>query len=182
MLAGLVVSAALRVLVVPFEDVSAVSGKMPPPTAYLVDRLKDQHFDVKTSAVLDPMLAISGAAQLCTENSADAIVAGTLELSRTDKFVPPISIVGVFFRNASTFTQDAVGATTGVIAASGVLSRAAIQARLRLYLIDCSGKLRWLTTAVVGEMHHGNNVGSGFTEIVERAIGGAVTELLKTLP
>ena len=154
---------------------------MPSPTAHLAQRLESRNLQVTTSGPIDPMVAMSDAPALCTQNRVDDLIVGRLELTRTSKFEAPVGVLGIFFRNAGSFAADAVGATTGLISASGVLQRTAIQARVHLYLIDCTGKLRWNTTTVAGEMHHGNNIGAGFTQIVERAIDQALTELMPHL-
>jgi hypothetical protein len=95
-------------------------------------------------------------------------------LTRQTKIELPIGLAGAFVHNASTFTQDAVGVTTGLVSVSGVLKRTAIQAHLNLYVIDCSGKLRWSSKTFATKLHEGNNVGAGYTQIVHRAIDEAV--------
>lgn len=165
-----------RVVVVPFTDVSAVSGKMPSPTLFLVDRLT-QHFDVAQAGPIDPIFAVTEAGQLCKDYAADDLVVGTLDLTLTPEFAAPVSAVNAFFHNATPFANDAVGVTTGLIGVSGLLNRTAIQARVRLYVIGCRGDMRWTTTTVANAMHNGNNIGAGFTQIVHRAIAHAVDEL-----
>lgn len=170
-----------RLLVVPFGDVSAVSGKMPSPTAFLVEQLSDAHFGVVDAGPIDPIFAATEAVQLCKDRAATGLVIGALDLTRSGKFQPPIGLVGVFFHNATQFTQDTVGAATGATTASGLLNRTAIQAQVKLYYIDCLGKLRWMTTTVAGKTHDGNNIGAGYTEIVQRAIHQAVARLVPNL-
>lgn len=163
-----------NLLVVPFVDVSAHSGKMPSPTAYLLAQLSASHVNAAQSDPIDPIVAVTEAGDLCTQRSASGLIVGVLDLTRQPKIEFPVGVAGIFVRNASTFTQDAVGVTTGLVDVSGVLKRTAIQARLKLYVIDCSGKLRWSSTTFASKLHEGNNVGAGYTQIVHRAIDEAV--------
>ncbi|MGH7659801.1 MAG: hypothetical protein ACRENA_02645 [Vulcanimicrobiaceae bacterium] len=164
-------------LVVPFGDVSAHSGKMPSPTAYLISQLGASHVNVLQSEPIDPIVAVTEAGDLCTQRAASGVVVGVLDLTQQSKIELPIGVAGVFFGNASTGTQNAVGVTTGLVGVSGVLKRTAIQARLKLYVIDCSGKMRWSSTTSASKLHEGNNVGAGFTQVVHRAIDEAVEKL-----
>jgi hypothetical protein len=162
-------------LVVPFSDVSAHSGKMPSPTGYLLSQLSASHVNVVQSDPMDPIVAITQAGELCMQRAASGLVVGMLDLTRQSKIEFPVGIAGeIFVRNSSTGTQNTVGVSTGLVGVSGVLKRTAIQAHLKLYVIDCSGKLRWSATTVAGKLHEGNNVGAGFTQIVHRAIDEAV--------
>ena len=165
-----------RLLVIPFPDVSPYSGRMPSPTKYLVAQLSASQLDVSEAPDMDPIVAATSATDLCTATSSTGLVLGTIQLTSTSLVAAPIGVVSVFFGNATTFTKDAVGATTGAIAASGLLSRTSIEARVKLYYEDCHGNLRWRTTTVAKEIHNGNNIGSGYTQIVERAIRQGVSE------
>ncbi|GEM_PF-4887159 len=167
-------------LVIPFADVSAHSGKMPSPTAYLIARLTASHLSVEQTDPVDRIVAVTEAGDLCAQRAASGLVVGTLDLTRKGKLELPIGIANVFLRNASTFAQDAAGVTTGLIGISGVLKRTAIQARLKLYVIGCDGKLRWTATTAASELHQGNNVGAGYTQIVYRAIDDAVERLMQS--
>ena len=172
-----VAAAQPRIVLVPFGDVSAVSGKMPSPTSFLSEQLAAAHVDVADAGPVDPIFAATDASNLCAHQSAGGVLIGVLELTRTSKMEAPIGIVGIFTRSASAFTQDAVGVTTGLIPVSGLLSRTAIRAQVKLYLVGCTGKLQWTGMAVAGETHDGNNIGAGYTQIVQRAIREAVEKL-----
>lgn len=162
-------------LVVPFADVSAHSGKMPSPTAYLLSQLTASHVNAAQSEPIDPIVAVTEAGDLCAQRSASGLVVGVLDLTRQAKIEFPVSVAGnIFVRNASSGTQNTVGVSTGLVGFSGVLKRTAIHAQLKLYVIDCSGKLRWSATTSAGKLHEGNNVGAGYTQIVHRAIDEAV--------
>lgn len=176
-----VAAAQPRIVLVPFGDVSAVSGKMPSPTSYLSEQLAGAHVDVADAGPIDPIFAATEASSLCAGQSASGVVIGVLDLTRTAKMEAPIGIVGIFTRNASAFTQDAVGVTTGLIPVSGLLRRTAIHAQVKLYLIGCTGKLEWTGTTVAEATHDGNNIGAGYTQIVQRAIKEAVEELRPVL-
>ena len=166
-------------LVVPFGDVSAHSGKMPSPTTYLLSQLSASHVNVLQSEPIDPIVAVTEAGALCTQRAASGLVLGVLDLTRKAKIEFPVGVVNIFVHNADTFTQNAVGVSTGVVGVSGVLKRTAIQADLKLYVIDCSGKLRWTATASASKLHEGNNVGAGYTQIVHRAIDEAVEKFMQ---
>lgn len=150
---------------------------MPSPTEYLIDHLRSLHVDAARSGETDPVVAAAEAADICSRENANGVVIGRLTLSRTDKFQAPIGVANYFVRNSSVGERNVAGAATGVVSFSGILQRTAIQAELHLYYVDCNGKVRWKMRKVVGETHHGTNIGSGFTEIVERAIDEAVADL-----
>ncbi|MGH7329393.1 MAG: hypothetical protein ACREJX_13685 [Polyangiaceae bacterium] len=168
------------VLVVPFSDVSAVSGNMPSPTTYLAEQLRRNHVDVVLSDRIDPIVAATGAPQLCAERRVNGLIVGRLVLTRSSKFELPVGVASVFFHNASPAVTTAVGVATGLISVSGLLSRTAIRAEVHLYYVDCTGKLRAKETRVRGETHHGTNIGSGYTQIVESAVDEAVEALVQS--
>ena len=172
-----IAAAQPRLVVVPFGDVSAVSGKMPSPTAYLRERLAEVHVDVADAGPIDPIFAVTDAANLCAHESASGVLVGMLDLTRSSKMEAPIGVVGIFTHNSGAFASDAVGVTTGLVSVSGLLSRTAIRARVKLYLIGCTGKMEWLGTTVADGMHDGNNIGAGYTIVVQRAIREAVEKL-----
>jgi hypothetical protein len=168
------------VLVVPFSDVRAVSGNMPSPTAYLAERLRKEHVDVVTSERIDPIVAATSASELCAGRGVSGLVIGTLVLTRSSKFEFPVGVANVFFHNAGATVTTAVGVATGLVSVSGLLSRTAIRAEVHLYYLDCTGKLRAKETRVADETHHGTNIGSGYTQIVERAVDEAVEALVQS--
>ena len=161
-------------LLVPFSDVSAHSGKMPSPTAYLLSQLTASHVSVVQGEPIDPIVAVTEAGDLCAQRAASGLVVGVLDLTQQGKIEFPIGVTNVFVHNATTSTQNIAGVSTAVVGFSGVLKRTAIQARLNLYVIDCNGKLRWTGVTSASKLHEGNNVGAGYTQIVHRAIDEAV--------
>jgi hypothetical protein len=55
-----------------------------------------------------------------------------------------------------------------------MFDRSPIRASLKLYLIDCTGTVRWKTYATANKVHKGQNVAAGLTEITDEALAEAV--------
>src|SRR5579863_153755 len=72
-----------HIVVVRFSDVSALSGKMPSPTQYLIDHLQSLRVDAARSEETDPVVAAAEATDICSREKANGVVIGRLTLSRT---------------------------------------------------------------------------------------------------
>jgi hypothetical protein len=64
----------------------------------------------------------------------------------------------------------------GVVSSSGVFDRSPIRAALRLYLVDCTGVVRWKTYTTANKVHKGQNIAAGLTEITNAALAEAVDD------
>ncbi len=75
-------------------------------------------------------------------------------------------------RNLSGF----IPVVGGVVSSSGIFDRSPIRASLRLYLVDCTGTVRWKTYTTANKVHKGTNVAAGLVEITKEALAEAVDQ------
>jgi len=66
----------------------------------------------------------------------------------------------------------------GVVSSSGVFDRSPIRASLRLYLVDCTGVVRWKTYATANKIHKGQNIAAGLTSITNEALASAADDFV----
>jgi hypothetical protein len=111
---------------------------------------------------IDAIEAVGTARQMCGAYNADGLL------------IPQIRFEQSKERNLTGFLP-VVG---GVVSSSGVFDRSPIRAQLRLYLIDCSGVVRWKTYATANKVHKGQNVAAGLTEITNEALADAVDQFV----
>ncbi|HEV3089049.1 MAG TPA: hypothetical protein VGX96_17690 [Candidatus Elarobacter sp.] len=124
--------------------------------------LSDHRVRSAIAAPIDAIEAVGTAKQMCGAYNADGLL------------IPQIRFEQSKERNLTGFLP-VVG---GVVSSSGVFDRSPIRAQLRLYLIDCSGVVRWKTFATANKVHKGQNVAAGLTEITNEALADAVDQFV----
>ena len=115
---------------------------------------------------LDPIEAVGTAHALCGTYNASGVLVSQLRFEQSKE------------RNLSGF----IPVVGGAISSSGVLDRSPITARLRLYLVDCDGVVRWKTYTMTNKVHKGTNVAAGLTEIANEALAEAVDSFASRPP
>jgi hypothetical protein len=128
-------------------------------TQFNVD-LSDKKIRTAVSVPIDAIEAVGTARQMCGSYNADGVLIPQLRFEQSKE------------RNLTGF----IPVVGGVVSSSGVFDRSPIRASLKLYLIDCTGVVRWKTFTTANKVHKGQNVAAGLTEIANEAVAEAVDE------
>jgi hypothetical protein len=128
-------------------------------TQFNVD-LSDKKIRTAVSVPIDAIEAVGTARQMCGSYNADGVLIPQLRFEQSKE------------RNLTGF----IPVVGGVVSSSGVFDRSPIRASLKLYLIDCTGVVRWKTFTTANKVHKGQNVAAGLTEITNEAMAEAVDE------
>jgi hypothetical protein len=112
------------------------------------------------SQVAPPIEAVGSAKRLCGEYGASGLLVPQLRFEQSKE------------RNLTGF----IPVVGGVVSSSGSFDRSPIRARLKLFLIDCTGIVRWKTFTTANKVHKGTNVNAGLTEIANQTLAEAVDQ------
>ena len=149
-------------VIVPFGDPGDTDPLYRNATKQFSLDLSDRRVRSAVTTPIDAIEAVGTARQMCTAYNADGLL------------IPQIRFEQSKERNLTGFLP-VVG---GVVSSSGVFDRSPIRAQLRLYLIDCSGVVRWKTYTTANKVHKGQNVAAGLTEITNEALADAVEQFV----
>jgi hypothetical protein len=149
-------------VIVPFGDPGDTDPIYRNATKQFSVDLSDRRVRSAIATPIDAIEAVGTARQMCSDYNADGLL------------IPQIRFEQSKERNLTGFLP-VVG---GVVSSSGVFDRSPIRAQLRLYLIDCSGVVRWKTYTTANKVHKGQNVAAGLTEITNEALADAVEQFV----
>ena len=149
-------------VIVPFGDPGDTDPIYRNATKQFSVDLSDRRVRTAIATPMDAIEAVGTAHQMCSAYNADGLL------------IPQIRFEQSKERNLTGFLP-VVG---GVVSSSGVFDRSPIRAQLRLYLIDCSGVVRWKTYTTANKVHKGQNVAAGLTEITNEALADAVEQFV----
>ena len=153
-------------VIVPFGEPGDTDPVYRNATQRLSVDLSGRHIRTAISTPIDAIEAVGTARQMCGAYNAEGLLIPQLRFEQSKE------------RNLTGFLP-VVG---GVVSSSGVFDRSPIRARLRLYLIDCTGVVRWKTFTTANKIHKGQNVAAGLTEITNEAVAAAVDEFVNRPP
>ncbi|HEX3465988.1 MAG TPA: hypothetical protein VHS78_18210 [Candidatus Elarobacter sp.] len=147
-------------VIVPFGDPGDTDPVLKNATKQLSADLSERRIRSAIATPIDAIEAVGTAHQLCDSYNATGLLIPQLRFEQSKE------------RNLTGFLP-VVG---GVVSSSGVFDRSPIRASLRLYLIDCTGVVRWKTYTTANKVHKGQNVSAGLTEITNEAMAEAVDD------
>lgn len=149
-------------VIVPFGDPGDTDPVLKNATKQFSVDLSNRHIRSAISTPIDAIEAVGTAHQMCEMYNAGGLL------------VPQIRFEQSKERNLTGF----IPIVGGVVSSSGVFDRSPIRASLRLYLIDCSGVVRWKTFTTANKIHKGQNIQAGLTEIANDALAQAVDDFV----
>jgi hypothetical protein len=153
-------------VIVPFGEPGDTDPVLKHATQQLAADLSDKRIRTAMSVPIDAVEAAGTARQMCGAYNADGVL------------IPQIRFEQSKERNLTGF----IPVVGGVVSSSGVFDRSPIRASLKLYLVDCTGVVRWKTYATANKVHKGQNVQAGLTEITNEAMAEAVDEFASRRP
>jgi hypothetical protein len=145
-------------VVVPFGDPGDSDPVLKHATQQLTVDLSNKQVRTAMSVPIDPIEAVGTARQMCGSYNADGVLIAQLRFEQSKE------------RNLTGF----IPVVGGVVSSSGMFDRSPIRASLKLYLVDCTGTVRWKTYTTANKVHKGQNVAAGLTEITDEALAEAV--------
>ncbi len=122
--------------------------------------LSERQIRSQIAPPIDAIEAVGSAGRLCGEYGAQGLLVPQLRFEQSKE------------RNLTGFLP-VVG---GVVSSSGAFDRSPIRARLKLFLIDCTGVVRWKTFTTANKVHKGTNINAGLTEIANETLAEAVEQ------
>jgi hypothetical protein len=149
-------------VIVPFGEPGNTDPVMKNATTQFSVDLSEKQVRTAISTPIDAIEAVGTARQMCGAYNADGVLIPQLRFEQTKE------------RNLTGF----IPVVGGVVSSSGMFDRSPIRAALKLYLIDCTGTVRWKTYATANKVHKGQNVAAGLTEITNEALTEAVDEFV----
>ncbi|MDB5027831.1 MAG: hypothetical protein JWO66_1520, partial [Candidatus Eremiobacteraeota bacterium] len=149
-------------LIVPFGDPGDTDPVLKHATQQLAVDLSNHQIRSAISTPVDAIEAVGTARQMCGSYNADGLLVPMLRFEQSKE------------RNLTGF----IPVVGGVVSSSGMFDRSPIRAALRLYLVDCTGVVRWKTYATANKVHKGQNIAAGLTEITNAALNEAVDEFV----
>ena len=147
-------------VIVPFGDPGDTDPVLKNATKQFSVDLSERRIRSAIATPIDAIEAVGTARQLCESYNGAGLLVPQLRFEQSKE------------RNLTGFLP-VVG---GVVSSSGVFDRSPIRASLRLYLIDCTGVVRWKTYTTANKVHKGQNVSAGLTEITNEALAQAVDD------
>jgi len=147
-------------VIVPFGEPGNTDPVYKNATTQINVDLADKNVRSTISVPIDAIEAVGTARQMCGAYNADGVLIPQLRFEQSKE------------RNLTGF----IPVVGGVVSSSGVFDRSPIRASVRLYLVDCSGVVRWKTFTTANKIHKGQNVQAGLTEITNQAVAEAVEE------
>jgi len=147
-------------VIVPFGEPGNTDPVYKAATTQLNVDLADKTIRTAISVPIDAIEAVGTARQMCGAYNADGVLIPQLRFEQSKE------------RNLTGF----IPVVGGVVSSSGVFDRSPIRASVKLYLVDCTGVVRWKTFTTANKIHKGQNVQAGLTEIANQAVAEAVEE------
>jgi len=147
-------------VIVPFGEPGNTDPVYKAATTQLNVDLADKTIRTAISVPIDAIEAVGTARQMCGAYNADGVLIPQLRFEQSKE------------RNLTGF----IPVVGGVVSSSGVFDRSPIRASVKLYLVDCTGVVRWKTFTTANKVHKGQNVQAGLTEIANLAVAEAVEE------
>ncbi len=147
-------------VIVPFGDPGDSEPVFKQATQQFSVDLSDRRIRSAVATPIDPIEAVGTARQMCGAYNADGLLVPQLRFEQSKE------------RNLTGFLP-VVG---GVVSSSGAFDRSPIRASLRLYLVDCTGIVRWKTYTTANKVHKGTNVSAGLMQITKEALAEAVDQ------
>jgi hypothetical protein len=147
-------------VIVPFGEPGDTDPVLNNATHQFSVDLSDKRIRTATAPPIDAIEAVGTARRLCTEYGAAGLLVPELRFEQSKE------------RNLTGF----IPVVGGVVSSSGVFDRSPIRARLKLYLVDCTGVVQWKTFATANKVHKGQNVNAGLTEIANETLADAVDQ------
>jgi hypothetical protein len=147
-------------VIVPFGEPGDSEPVFKQATQAFTADLSERRIRSAVSTPIDPIEAVGTARQMCGAYNAEGILVPQLRFEQSKE------------RNLSGF----IPVVGGVVSSSGIFDRSPIRASLRLYLIDCTGTVRWKTYTTANKVHKGTNVAAGLVEITKEALAEAVDQ------
>jgi hypothetical protein len=147
-------------VIVPFGEPGNTDPVYKAATTQLNVDLADKAIRTAISVPIDAIEAVGTARQMCGAYNADGVIIPQLRFEQSKE------------RNLTGF----IPVVGGVVSSSGVFDRSPIRASVKLYLVDCTGVVRWKTFTTANKVHKGQNVQAGLTEITNQAVAEAVDE------
>ncbi len=149
-------------VIIPFGEPGDSDPVLKNATQQLAVDLSDHHVRSAISVPTDQIEAVGTARQVCGSYNADGVLIAQLRFEQSKE------------RNLTGF----IPVVGGVVSSSGVFDRSPIRASLRLYLVDCTGVVRWKTFTTANKIHKGQNVAAGLTAIANEALAEAVDDFV----
>jgi hypothetical protein len=147
-------------VIVPFGEPGNTDPVFKAATTQLNVDLADKAIRTAISVPIDAIEAVGTARQMCGAYNADGVIIPQLRFEQSKE------------RNLTGF----IPVVGGVVSSSGVFDRSPIRASVKLYLVDCTGVVRWKTFTTANKVHKGQNVQAGLTDITNQAVAEAVDE------
>ncbi|HEX3466488.1 MAG TPA: hypothetical protein VHT05_00135 [Candidatus Elarobacter sp.] len=147
-------------VIVPFGEPGNTDPVFKSATTQFNVDLSDKKIRTAMSVPIDAIEAVGTARQMCGAYNADGVLISELRFEQSKE------------RNLTGF----IPVVGGVVSSSGVFDRSPIRASFKLYLVDCTGVVRWKTFTTANKVHKGQNVAAGLTEIANEAVAEAVEE------
>ncbi|GAC1592176.1 MAG: hypothetical protein NVS3B28_20710 [Candidatus Velthaea sp.] len=147
-------------VVVPIGEPGDMDPQFAHATQSLAADLSGHQIRSAIATPVDTIEAVANAPLLCSQYDAGGVLVSQLKFEQSKE------------RNLTGF----IPVIGGVISSSGAFDASPIRARLKLYLVDCRGKVAWRTVTTANKVHHGQNVAAGLSEIASEAIASAVDE------
>ncbi len=147
-------------VVIPFGEPGDTDPILKRATTQFNLDLADRRIRTVVAPPIDAIEAVGTARQFCGGYNADGLLIPQLRFEQSKE------------RNLTGF----IPVVGGVVSSSGVFDRSPIRAQLKLYLIDCTGIVRWKTYTTANKIHKGQNVAAGLTEIANEALAEAVDQ------
>jgi hypothetical protein len=147
-------------VIIPFGDPGDTDPVFKNATAQFAIDLSDHKIRSAIAPRTDAIEAVGTARQMCGAYNADGLLIPQLRFEQSKE------------RNLTGF----IPVVGGVVSSSGVFDRSPIRAALRLYLVDCTGVVRWKTFTTANKVHKGQNVAAGLTVIANEALADAVEQ------
>ena len=147
-------------VIVPFGEPGDTDPVQNQATQQLSMDLTERQIRSAIAPPIDAIEAVGSAPRLCTEYGATGLLVPQLRFEQSKE------------RNLTGF----IPVVGGVVSSSGAFDRSPIRARLKLFLIDCGGAVRWKTFTTANKIHKGTNVSAGLTEIAHATLAEAVDQ------
>jgi hypothetical protein len=147
-------------VIVPFGEPGDTEPVFKQATQQFSADLSDRRIRSAVSTPIDPIEAVGTARQMCGAYNADGVLIPQLRFEQSKE------------RNLTGF----IPVVGGVVSSSGAFDRSPIRASLRLYLIDCTGTVRWKTYTTANKVHKGTNISAGLMQITKEALADAVDQ------
>lgn len=147
-------------VIVPFGEPGDTDPQYANATHAFTQDLSDRQVRTTLATPTDAIDAVSNAGAMCGQYGATGLLIPQLRFEQAKE------------RNLTGF----IPVVGGVISSSGAFDASPIRARVKLYFVDCRGRVAWKTIATANKVHHGTNVAAGLTEVASQAIATAVDE------